>query len=57
VTELAFSEWLKRVDKALEDRIGMVTGDLLDMDYWSMYQDGFTPDEVAQMAVENAEGS
>src|SRR5262249_31053840 len=51
---MTFSDWMAAVDAALRDRIGLSTGELSGVDYHGLYLDGFTPGEVAQMAIVHA---
>lgn len=48
-----FEIWMKKVDQELEARCGLVSLDLADMPYRDWYEDGYTPSEAAQEALEN----
>ena len=41
-----FETWMREIDKILLSDIGVCHDDLPDQNYYDMWQDGFTPDEV-----------
>ncbi|MBI5297936.1 MAG: hypothetical protein HY869_20870 [Chloroflexi bacterium] len=49
-----FEHWYAEVDQAVQDVITLGVDDLPDMDYMSMYEDGETPAQAAQIALFNA---
>jgi hypothetical protein len=55
---MTFEQWKAKVDEIISDRIGGLTSDdLPDMCYRDLFDQEFTPDEAAQMSIENAQGS
>ena len=51
---MTFDQWMKRVDAVLDRLVGMVSLDLPDVDYWSMYEDDNKPEFAALSALEAA---
>ena len=52
---LAFDEWMHRVDAEIGRRTGLSSADLPDCNYRDWFDDGYTVREAAQEAIENAE--
>jgi hypothetical protein len=51
---MTLTDWIARLDDVLHDRIGVRTAQLpAGLDYAGLWMDGFTPDEVAQLAIEH----
>jgi hypothetical protein len=51
---LTFDAWMSAVDDALVRKTGVSSADLPDWTYRDAYEDGLTPQEAADAAVENA---
>jgi hypothetical protein len=51
---MTFFQWMKKVNDVLLDKIGFTSSCLCDVDYRSMWSNGYTPVEAAQEAL-NAE--
>lgn len=49
-----FSEWIQRVDNALEAHCGLTSEDLPDYLYADAYEDGESPKKVARRAYRAA---
>lgn len=49
--ERKFAEWMFRVDSYLEERIGVNSLDLPDLDYWDMFDWGVTAQSAADSAI------
>lgn len=49
-----FEVWRIKVDKAIDDIIGMHSNDLPDFDYWAAFDSGDSPTEAAEAAVKAA---
>lgn len=52
--EETFEQWYKRVDRAVLQRAGLWVDDLPDCPFRDWFDDGFTPDEAAEMALKEA---
>lgn len=49
-----FEAWMERVDAAIESWYGLSSDDLPDVEYYDMFEDGWTPGDAAQYALDNA---
>lgn len=49
-----FKEWMLEVDVMLESWSGLRSSDLADHAYWHNWQDGVTPEEMAEAVLESA---
>ena len=47
-------EWMEQVDACLVRRVGVSSADLPDVPYRDLFDQGSTPEEAAEEAVENA---
>ena len=47
-----FDIWMKKVDNAIGQACGLSSDDLADCCYRDWYEDGVTPSDAAQMALE-----
>jgi hypothetical protein len=47
-----FEEWMAQVDAILIKRFGIESADLPDCCYADWYEDGFTPSQAVEMALE-----
>jgi len=54
--EISFEDWMHQVDVALESEIGMDSSILPDRDYYTYYESGMKPKEVAQEVLEEEMG-
>ena len=54
MTQEPFDNWLDKVDMVIEQKFGIGTSDLPDVDYWSWCEDGMTPKRAAMKALRNA---
>jgi hypothetical protein len=52
--QIAFEDWLKIVNTFVIDSCGLGIEDIPDYDYWSSWDAGMNPEEVAQEALEEA---
>jgi hypothetical protein len=52
----SFGAWMARVDEALVRKVGVSSADLPDLAYRDLYDQGVTPEEAADAAIENAAG-
>lgn len=50
-----FDAWMKRVDAAVNSWIGLSYEDLPDVDYYTMWEDGWPAGDAAQFALDNAQ--
>lgn len=50
-----FREWMDKVDNHLQDRIGLITADLPDMDYWVRWDTGYSWEEMAEGIISDLE--
>lgn len=53
---MTFENWTVAVDKAFIEIVGMDRDSWPDQDYWTMWDDGFSPMEAVAAAVENEYG-
>jgi hypothetical protein len=53
-TAASFDSWMARVDEAIVRRVGVCSSDLPDFTYRDLYDQGVTPEEAADAAIENA---
>ena len=53
---MTFEEWMQRVDSIMVEHLGLGYLDIADQNYRDMFDDGFTPLEAVQEAVENEFG-
>jgi hypothetical protein len=51
--KLTFNQWMRKVDAELTDLCGLTSMDLADQTYHDWYDDGYTPEEAAQEAMDN----
>jgi hypothetical protein len=51
---VSFEDWMARVDEALVGKVGVSSGDLPDFTYRDLFDQGVTPEEAADAAIENA---
>jgi len=49
---MTFEQWMKEVDAILSCGEGVVTSDLPDQDYRTMFEEGCEPDEAAQFCID-----
>lgn len=49
---MTFEQWKREVDNALERRLGLISDDLPDWDYWTHYNEGFDPKEAVEFLLE-----
>ena len=49
-----FENWMARVDDVLVRKVGVSSADLPDMAYADMYDEGITPEEAADRAIEDS---
>lgn len=49
-----FESWKRRVDNELLKLSGMISDDLPDADYWSMFENGDTPKQAAKYVIRHA---
>ena len=54
MTKQSFDEWMAEVDSAIENEVYMISDDLPDVDYWDMWDNGLTPFEAADFAIQAA---
>ena len=54
--DLAFKEWMTKVDQAIGCACGMGAEDLADICYRDMFDDGETPKAAARAAIEASGG-
>jgi hypothetical protein len=47
-----FEAWLKRVDAALEKRVGLSSRDLADCSYYDWFEDGISPSQAARLVLQ-----
>ena len=52
ITDEAFKAWMAAVDRACSRLSGVSIFDLPDKAFWGWYDDGYTPTEMARMALE-----
>ena len=50
----SFEAWMARVDDALVRKVGVSSGDIPDIPYRDLFDQGITPEEAADEAIENA---
>jgi hypothetical protein len=48
-----FDEWMASVDEVLVRKVGVSSADLPDMCYRDLYDEGYSPEETAEDAIEN----
>lgn len=51
--ELSFTQWLDKIDGITKATIGLNTDEMVDIWYEQYYQGGFTPQQIAKVAIEN----
>ena len=51
--EYGFTEWLRRVDQELLNRVGVATSDLADCTYRDWFEDELSPVEAARRVLVN----
>ena len=51
--KMLFPEWMKKVDEALLNKVGLTHGDLADYCYMDAYADGERPASVAKKVLAN----
>lgn len=44
VNRIVFAKWMRKVDSLLVNEIGLESIDLPDIDWWEMFDQGFTAD-------------
>lgn len=49
-----FKTWLRNVDAVLNRRVGLISEDLPDWDYWTAWANGYSPAEAAKLAAQEA---
>lgn len=49
-----FDTWFSRVDRAVMNTVGMGAEDLPDVDYWSMWEAGYSPGAAAKDTIAQA---
>jgi hypothetical protein len=49
-----FQDWMEAVDTCIEDRIGLISLDLPDCDYWTQWDNGTSPTAMANRAIREA---
>jgi len=54
MNKLTFEDWMKKVDKIIESRVGLSSDDLPDVCYRDWYDDGISPDRAANRAIKSA---
>ena len=52
---MSFTDWLCKVNKAIEARIGLTSDDLPDCPYRDWFEDGMGPNTAARLAIKNSE--
>ena len=52
--QIAFETWLAKVNKVVVLTCGLGIEDIPDYDYWSSWNHGMSPEDVAQEALEEA---
>lgn len=52
--KVQFEDWMERVDRAVQNRIGLSYLDLPDVAYWDYFEDGMTPTQVAKIVIQEA---
>jgi hypothetical protein len=52
--EIAFEDWMKVVNQHVINSCGLGIEDIPDYDYWSSWNHGMSPEDVAQEALEEA---
>lgn len=53
---MEYQEWKSRINSILENNTGLGCDCLVDVDYMSYFNDGYTPFEVAKIVVEQEWG-
>lgn len=48
---LTFAQWMAKVDRAINARVGLSSADLADACYWDSWADGVTPSDAAADAL------
>ncbi len=56
MSKMSYEDYMKKVDKYLLRKVGLTHMDLPDYHYWDSYNEGATPKEVAEDAIEYAMG-
>jgi len=52
----SYETWISDVDAVLVRKVGVSSADLPDILYRDLYDDGHSPEEAAEEAIENAMG-
>lgn len=47
-----FQAWMRRLDAALQKRVGLSSGDLADCCYADWFKDGISPAQAARLALQ-----
>ena len=50
----SFEEWKNEVDRVLEEKTGMTSSDLPDINYYGLWEEGVSPKSAALKAKKNA---
>lgn len=51
---MTFEQWMEAVDRETQKRSPVSIHDLPDQPFWDQWNDGTTPAEMAEMALEDA---
>lgn len=52
--DYAFRAWMKKVNSAIQDKVGLSSEDLPDCCYRDWYEDDVSPKQAANKAIRNA---
>ena len=53
MSDLEYREWMSKIDRILRNTIGITTDDLADFCSRDLYDDGVSPFDAAQEALDN----
>lgn len=51
---MTFEEWMQKIDKLYQRKLGVSVHDMPDEPWRDFYEDGITPEEIMELAVEGA---
>ncbi len=52
-SKISFQDWMKQVDKAISDKVGLTSSDLADICYRDLYDDGVSASSAARKAIKS----